>query len=302
MNLPPEIEAAQFAIRTLEGLPDSSVASLLHPSAFPRDVAAILVYGLGLPILRSPELTLVSAERCLCKLSGFTAPEDEGCSNGGEGDSPPATGKGATPEDAEADRALDVPKPVRLADAAADNADAAPRALLGLLHLGPPFNAVFLQDGLPSHIERYVLAHELGHFIIDILSVQRLWERSLPQCVDAITRAFEWRELEPLLTLQAALKGLPRRPPAIYASSSGSAASGSHREIRADLFARELLAPWEEACGRFIPDRRAFAERLREEFDLPMRIGAAYHGHIKRYLFPEPDLFDRLFSPLIARS
>ena len=177
------------------------------------------------------------------------------------------------------------------------------RDLYGLLHVGPPCNAIFLRAGLAVHIERYVLAHELGHFLADVFLVARLWAASLPQCQEAIRRAFDWQEFDPLLELQAAVKGLPRRPHAILARGSALEADTAQREIQADLIARELLAPWEAVAPLFAPDQRlAFARRLQREFALPLQIGTAYFDELKHHYAPLPDLIDRLFAPFLDTS
>lgn len=251
MTIPGDVVRAQSEVRSLETLLGKGHAGGLDSASFPRDIAAILIHGLEIPVLRLKQLTLSSAESYLCALCDAGTPD---------------------------------------LDQTAD------RALFGLLHVGPPFNAIFLQDSLPECVERYVLAHELGHFLMDILRIRRVWERSLPDRLQAIQSAFTWEDMDPLLDLEAAVKGLPRRPNAIHGRGSSLRASATRREIHADLFARELLAPWDVACQRLVEDRREFAERIRSEFCLPLRIAAAYHDELKRRLVPSPDVFARLFS------
>jgi hypothetical protein len=174
------------------------------------------------------------------------------------------------------------------------------RPLLGLLHVGPPVNLIFIREGLLFHIANYVLAHELAHFMSDVFLVQDLWSRTLPEQVEAIRSAFNWQNLDPLLELQAAVKGLPDRPRAIVARGKSTMRETSEREIQADLVAREILAPWEQAIILYRQgDQQQVVPLYREKFSLPLRIAFYYHRDIRYCLTPPPDTVDRLFGPLL---
>jgi hypothetical protein len=177
----------------------------------------------------------------------------------------------------------------------------ADRKLYGLLHVGPPCNIIFVRDKLSPQVHNYVLAHELGHFLADVFRVQQLWLKSLTEQKEAIERAFAWRECDARLELYAFIKGLPPRPKEIMNRGQAISPETVEREIQADLFARELIAPWDavsplqQSCGR-----AEFVTRLYEEFELPRRIADSYFEDLQHYLAPQPNAIEGLFSTLMA--
>jgi hypothetical protein len=174
------------------------------------------------------------------------------------------------------------------------------RELFGLLHLGPPANMILLQDGLSSRVANYVLAHELGHFLADISTVEQLWLKSLPERRDTIQRLFRWEHTDPWLDLHALLRGLPARPEATIERAPARAVV-TEREILADLIARELLAPWEVVAPLCSSQSQLEVTcLLRDEFGLPARIAWHYAADLDRSLSPQSNLIERLFSPLLA--
>lgn len=174
------------------------------------------------------------------------------------------------------------------------------RPLLGLLHVGPPVNIVFLRADLPAHIANYVLAHELAHFVGDIFSVQGLWLKSLPDQTQAVEEAFNWQNVDPWLDLQIAVKGLPTRPRAITGRKNSLTRETSEREVQADLTAREILAPWDETVRLFSQgNEQEVVSLLRQRFGLPLRIAVGYYDDLRRCLNPPPNTTDRLFRPLM---
>jgi hypothetical protein len=177
----------------------------------------------------------------------------------------------------------------------------ADRRLYGLLHVGPPCNIIFIRDKLSPQVHNYVLAHELGHFLADVFRVQQLWLKSLPEQKEAIERAFAWRECDARLELYAFIKGLPPRPKEIINRSEAISPETVEREIQADLFARELIAPWDVVSPLFqSSDKSEFVTRLYKEFGLPRRIADSYFEDIQHYLAPQPNAIEELFSTLLT--
>jgi IrrE N-terminal-like domain len=179
----------------------------------------------------------------------------------------------------------------------------ADRRLYGLLHIGPPCNIIFIRDRLSPQTHNYVLAHELGHFLVDVFRVQQLWLRSLPEQKDAIERAFAWRECDARLELYAFIKGLPPRPKEIMNRGQAISPETVEREIQADLFARELIAPWDVVAPLLqAHDRARFVTLLYETFQLPRRVAESYFEDLRRYLAPQPNAIEKLFSTLLASA
>jgi hypothetical protein len=177
------------------------------------------------------------------------------------------------------------------------------RQLYGLLHIGPPCNIIFIRDHLSPQAHNYVLAHELGHFLADVFRVQQLWRKSLPEQREAIERAFAWRECDARLELYAFIKGLPPRPKEIMNRGQAISPETVEREIQADLFARELIAPWDVVSPLCQSnDQSQFVTRLYEEFQLPRRIAGSYFDDLRHYLAPQPNAIEGLFSSLLASS
>jgi hypothetical protein len=177
----------------------------------------------------------------------------------------------------------------------------ADRKLYGLLHVGPPCNIIFIRDKLSPQLHNYVLAHELGHFLTDVLRIQQLWLKSLPEQKEAIERAFAWHECDARLELYAFIKGLPPRPKEIIKRGQAISPETVEREIQADLFARELIAPRDLVLPLFqSSDKSEFVTRLHEEFWLPRRIADSYAEDLRRYLAPQPNAIEELFSTFLA--
>ena len=220
---------------------------------FPRDIERLILYGLEIPVIRKPNLTIHVAIQYLCVLRGESP---KGRSN------------------------------------------VADRELYGLLHVGPPCSIIFIREDLPNHIQHYVLAHELGHFLADVFLIQQLWLKTLPEQKDTIERIFSWQEYDAHLEFCGLIKGLPNRPKAIVERGDALAPETAEREIQADLIARELLAPWDTVSFLFRPnERRKFIALLREQFGLPLKIAAYYYDDLERSLAPKPDMIERLFAP-----
>ncbi|HKQ06428.1 MAG TPA: ImmA/IrrE family metallo-endopeptidase [Blastocatellia bacterium] len=177
------------------------------------------------------------------------------------------------------------------------------RRLYGLLHIGPPCNIIFIRDRLSPQTHTYVLAHELGHFLADVFRVQQLWLRSLPEQKDAIERAFAWRECDARLELYAFIKGLPPRPREIMNRGQAISPETVEREIQADLFARELIAPWDVVSPLMQShDKAQMVTLLYEKFQLPRRIAESYFEDLRRYLAPQPNVIAGLFAGLLASA
>lgn len=174
------------------------------------------------------------------------------------------------------------------------------RPILGLVHVGPPINVILLREDLKWHIANYVLAHELAHIVGEIFIARDLWLKALPDQIHVIQRAFEWKDMDPWLDLQAAVKGLPSRPRAISGRGTFSEPDTSEREIQADLVAREILLPWQAAVQIFAQGtRKEMILLFQQEFALPFRIATGYYEDLRYYLAPSPDTIARLFRPLL---
>jgi hypothetical protein len=177
----------------------------------------------------------------------------------------------------------------------------ADRKLYGLLHIGPPCKIIFVRDKLSPQVHNYVLAHELGHFLADVFRIQQLWLKSLPEQKQSIERAFAWHQCDARLELYAFIKGLPSRPEKIINRGQTISPETVEREIQADLFARELIAPWDVISPLFQSNNKLeFVTLLYEEFWLPRRIADSYWEDLRRYLAPQPNAIEGLFSTLLA--
>lgn len=175
------------------------------------------------------------------------------------------------------------------------------RKLGGLLHVGPRGTVIFVCDSLPARSRNYVLAHELGHLLSDVFLVMGLWVKALPEKTRLIRDFFAWRSNDAMLELSALVRGLPPRPRTIVGRDQVLTPETEEREILADLFARELLAPWEVVAPLFLPEgREAFIDLLYTRFSLPRKIGAHYYSELRSSLAPTQDLLDRLFAPIIS--
>lgn len=225
-------------------------------AVFPRDIEKVILYALGVPVIRQPELTLSSAIKFLCALRG---------------------------------------------EASVDAKVANERKLSGLLHIGSPCALIFVCANLPPHIQNYVLAHELGHLLADVFLLQNLWLKTLPEKEDAIKKYFTWDGRDPWLELSAFIKGLPLRPRAIVGRAGNFSPETTEREIIADLFAREVIAPWDVVAPMSKGySRREFSDLLCERFGLPINIAAHYYDDLKRYFEPKRDVFGRVLGRLAA--
>jgi len=177
------------------------------------------------------------------------------------------------------------------------------RPLFGLLHVGPPFNIIFVKEGLSVNVRNYVLAHELGHFFADIYSLRSLWLRALPEQAESILRAFSWQPFDDGLELQALIKGLPLRPEPILDRGAAEHPKTVEREIMADLIAREMIAPWEIALQRYQNlDKLNAIQSFRHEFGLPWRVAENYYDDLRRHFDPYPDVITRLFSRYLGST
>ena len=67
------------------------------------------------------------------------------------------------------------------------------------------------------------------------------------------------------------------------------------------MFARELIAPWGVVSPLFQSNNKSeFVTLLYEEFWLPSRIADSYWEDLRRYLSPQPNAIEGLFSTLLA--
>lgn len=221
---------------------------------FPRDIEALILYGLEIPIVRLPNLSIKSTSHYLCALTKNDTLLGEETYN---------------------------------------------RPLYGLLHVGSPSNIIFVRDGLPASTVNYVLAHEIGHFMADVFWIHQLWLATMPEKKAAIQRAFAWENLDGELELAAVIKGLPDRPKTITSRDNLIAQGTSEREIRADLIARELLAPWEIVSKIFHSNKQEMSTLLQQQFGLPKKIASQYFDDLTQCLTNHPDTIDRLFGTLL---
>lgn len=220
-------------------------------NSFPRDIEALLLFTLELPVEYRIDLTLHSAEQYLCALRGIPY-------------SPP---------------------------------NEPDRKLMGLLCVGHPANVILIQADLPNHIQNYVLAHELAHFLVDIFRLRNLWLSTLPDRHTEILKAFSWTDYDHWLDFEVYLKGLPQRPRSIIARGNKQLRETEEKELEADLVARELLLPWDEAVNIYelAIDREQFTAQAYENYRLPLRVANDYYLDIRRFLTRPANLFETLF-------
>jgi hypothetical protein len=172
------------------------------------------------------------------------------------------------------------------------------RRLFGLLHIGPPSNVILLDTSLSTRMSNYVVAHELGHFVSDLLLIRQRWLQHLPGQHAEIVSAFEWRHNDGMLELQALIRGLPPRPRPILARGREELLQTAAIERHADLVARELLAPWRLVLPLAQQrDQSMLSVLLRRDFGLPKYIADSYAEDLLNACAPRDDLIDRLFSP-----
>lgn len=177
------------------------------------------------------------------------------------------------------------------------------RRLFGLLHIGPPTNVILVRAGLLPHIINFVIAHEVGHFVAEIFLLQQLWQRSFPERIEEIVKAFSWHEFDPRLELRALVRGLPERPTEITARGKETQASTIEREILADLIACELIAPWHKVTRISSKLRyNELVDLLCNQFGLPYKIASDYAEDVLRKTTPRKALVDTLFSPLLDKK
>jgi hypothetical protein len=178
------------------------------------------------------------------------------------------------------------------------------RALLGLLHVGPPSNLILVQAGLPFHIANYVIGHELGHFLADVYRVEKRWLAAMPQFEEEIKRAFTWEYLDAWLDLSGFVKNLPHRPDTITARGSLTKDETTQREVLADLIARELIAPWSVVLNLYKPEYtvKELTLLMHERLGLPQKIGYTYAQELHRYNTPQLDFFDRIFGSFLKEE
>ena len=128
---------------------------------------------------------------------------------------------------------------------------------------------------------------------------QRLWLSSLQERKEAIKQAFSWQAFDPLLELQAFIKGLPDRPRTVTKRGVAVRQETYERELFANAIALELLAPWQEAAALFQKHSKSeFVERIRMDYGVPFLIANYYYRDVRHVLLPQQDLFDHVFAPL----
>lgn len=177
------------------------------------------------------------------------------------------------------------------------------RSLFGLLHIGPPENIILLQEGLPEHIENFVVAHEIGHFLADVFIVKELWLKLMPAKADAIKNLFNWNSHDPGIELEALIKGLPRLPSSIVGRGQHLQSDTSGSEIQADAVAREIIAPWRIVSEQYRPnDRHRMVEVLRKDFGLPRKIAWYYYDELDSVLAPRIDPVKKIFQTLLTEK
>lgn len=223
---------------------------------FPRNIEALILYSLEIPVKPISELTLHAAAEYLCILGSQPSQEPT--------------------ED---------------------------RPLWGLLNVGPPANMILIEERLSPLQRRYTIAHELGHYLYDIFTIRQLWLRSLSEQKEAVIQAFSWHEMDLWLELCAMLKRLPQRPRTITGRGQAMLQETKMREQVANAIALELLAPWEKMTIIFPQlSRSEMLSLLSVQFGIPAHIASAYYDDLHHALKPAPDLFDRLFAPLLQNK
>lgn len=184
------------------------------------------------------------------------------------------------------------------------NDKAIDRPILGLLHVGPPTNLIFVKKGLPYHISNYILAHEIGHFLADIFYIKQRWTLAMPNQTETIRQAFTWGNFNnwDWLELCSLVKGLPARPTTITGRGQLEQEETNERELMADLIAREILAPWILVVPIFhrTTSKEEFCQMLQEDYGMPRKVAGLYYLDLKQALSPRPSFTDLLFQKLLS--
>ncbi|GCF11395.1 hypothetical protein [Dictyobacter arantiisoli] len=223
---------------------------------FPRDIATLAAFGLDIPIISQPNLSVRNAQKFFCALEGKKVPEGE-----------------SLVQD---------------------------RRLYGLLHIGPPSNLILFDSNIPSDLANYVIAHEIGHFVADVMIVQQHWLHSFSMHPLAIKKFFSWQCHDEWLEVQGLLKGLPERPHHIMERGRNELSETGRREWLADLIARELLSPWQIIAPHFRQHGpQNFCSLLQKHYGLPYWVAEEYVDVLQQTFFPRHDLVSRLFGPLL---
>jgi hypothetical protein len=172
------------------------------------------------------------------------------------------------------------------------------RNLLGLLCVKSPISLIFIRSGLNKHVQNYILAHELAHFLVDVFFIRALWMESLPTRESEILRAFAWNEYDEWIDFEAYLIGLPKRAHSIIVRGNNQLEETDEKEFQADLVARELLMPWNKALHLFQSgvEKAQFIQIAVQKFGLPHRVAFDYYFDLQRLTTPRPNLFTNLFS------
>lgn len=173
----------------------------------------------------------------------------------------------------------------------------ADRELFGMLCIGFPVTLILVNASLNARVRNYVIAHEVAHFLVDIFTVRKLWFESLHHREYEVSRAFSWSNDSSWIELQAFVNGLPRRAKAITARGTAQRPETHEKEFEADMVARELLFPSEQAIRRFhkLRTKAHFIRCAREEYGLPLQVANAYYDDINLMLAPRPNFFGDLF-------
>ncbi len=177
------------------------------------------------------------------------------------------------------------------------------RPLRAALYASAHGGFVFLDSEDPTDEQRYSLAHEVAHFLIEFVERRRRAAarvgRSVldaidgtraPTAAERMNAALAGFDLRPHLHLfERAASGLPRTPAA------------SHAEAQADVLAIELLAPVDvvqHVCPAGVPAQQA-ALRLSETFGLPADVATAHARELApaknprfRHLLPVHEAFE----------
>lgn len=175
------------------------------------------------------------------------------------------------------------------------------RPLSGCLFAHGGHGFVFVDGGDPPDELRFVLAHEVSHFMLHHLDPRR---RAVAILGDSVLEVLDG--LRPPTAnerLAGVLRGvrLGEYLHAIEREPDGRIPSGdvARMETEADLLAFELLAPMASvrqflSLGRTQPDRSLIASTLRSRYGLPCRAAQDWAGQIAARFAVRPRFVDWL--------
>jgi hypothetical protein len=155
--------------------------------------------------------------------------------------------------------------------------DAEDRALCGGLIAFHGFGIVFVDGGDQFNMQRFTLAHEIAHFLLDYYMPRAKAQAQLgPEILPVLDGR---RAPTPEEKIDAALANCPIGVHVHLLDRADPTGAIARKEDKADKLARELLAPDEELTKRYRGyklDELAMAQDLEANYGFPPAEAAAY--------------------------